>query len=267
CEPGFFGVDCASNCSRKCVDACDLYTGKCVDCARGFAGTHCQDCALHFYGNNCSRKCSPHCIDICNVNTGECTCKTGFYGSMCNECSAGRFGPNCTKHCPTGCKDHLCHVETGQCTSCYGRHIGPLCDDCPDKYYGYMCKYECSTQCMNESCDSLTGTCAKCLNNFDGPQCLIGNRFPLPLISSRPPRHHISSNNIVRIINNGCKKNSSRIGVLHSRVIKSCERGWFGERCMFKCQCLKSLICGRRGECPNNGLCSPGYFGPGCQYC
>ncbi|CAL1544495.1 unnamed protein product, partial [Lymnaea stagnalis] len=50
-----------------------------------------------------------------------------------------------------------------------------------------------------------------------------------------------------------------------SLSVSSCDVGWFGERCQYKCHCTNSS-CDLQGECTNGSKCERGWFGPECQY-
>ncbi|BFZ15409.1 hypothetical protein BsWGS_18449 [Bradybaena similaris] len=49
-------------------------------------------------------------------------------------------------------------------------------------------------------------------------------------------------------------------------AVNVCSSGWFGKGCVFQCHCSATVTCGAEGECPKNGKCLAGYFGPACQY-
>ncbi|CAG5127992.1 unnamed protein product [Candidula unifasciata] len=45
----------------------------------------------------------------------------------------------------------------------------------------------------------------------------------------------------------------------------SCDPGWFGSLCQYKCRCRQNK-CAANGVCTNNASCEGGWFGPACQY-
>ncbi|BFZ15405.1 hypothetical protein BsWGS_18443 [Bradybaena similaris] len=63
-----------------------------------------------------------------------------------------------------------------------------------------------------------------------------------------------------------------RVAVLVCVVLASesdataCPTGWFGESCMYKCNCLNTPTCDVNGECVGRNQCAINFFGPGCQY-
>ncbi|CAL1539558.1 unnamed protein product, partial [Lymnaea stagnalis] len=45
--------------------------------------------------------------------------------------------------------------------------------------------------------------------------------------------------------------------------ILSCDTGWFGSKCQFKCHCESA--CKATGECTGGATCARGWFGLHCQ--
>ncbi|KAK0057053.1 multiple epidermal growth factor-like domains protein 11, partial [Biomphalaria pfeifferi] len=54
------------------------------------------------------------------------------------------------------------------------------------------------------------------------------------------------------------------IAFLLYRVL-SCDVGWFGTKCQYKCHCTGSH-CDPSGKCVENSKCEPGWFGASCQF-
>ena len=75
CTPGFWGVNCESNCQQGCENSCDVISGACDgDCTPGFWGADCHPC---------------RCLDVsevCDVTTGHCEsgCDDRYIGDGCN---------------------------------------------------------------------------------------------------------------------------------------------------------------------------------------
>ncbi|CAL1544215.1 unnamed protein product, partial [Lymnaea stagnalis] len=211
CDPGFYGADCKSKCSRNCSSAghiCDVINGSCFGCNPGV------------YGDKCITPCPPNCKDsVCSIKTGNCfSCKSGFYGSECfipcsnsckeaaceinsgncTKCNSGFYGANCMISCPTNCKNSDCDINSGNCTSCQAGFQGDRCVEviliiitgdinfidcliilaCSNYTHGESCKFICSQNCKSNFtgsrvCDSANGHCLNgCRSGYDGLDCL-----------------------------------------------------------------------------------------------
>ena len=123
CKKGKYGTTCEYTCENTCVD--------CV------SATECTDCMRGRYGSMCQLYCPLGCQDIiCDKTSGKCTegCRNGYYlsgencvqcpvecitcsnDSHCTECSSGFYGSVCERFCHKGCLDHMCHIDTGNCS-------------------------------------------------------------------------------------------------------------------------------------------------------
>uniref|UniRef100_A0A8B9EMM7 Laminin subunit alpha-2 n=1 Tax=Anser cygnoides TaxID=8845 RepID=A0A8B9EMM7_ANSCY len=93
----------------------DMLPGFC-HCKIGFAGEHCDRCALGYVGYpdcqpcNCSLKGSMN-VDPC---VGLCICKEHVEGENCDRCKPGFF--NLQQNNPKGCEECFCSGKTNVCT-------------------------------------------------------------------------------------------------------------------------------------------------------
>ncbi|NXO52653.1 LAMA2 protein, partial [Aramus guarauna] len=93
----------------------DMLPGFC-HCKTGYAGEHCNRCALGYIGYpeclpcNCSLKGSVN-VDPC---IGPCICKEHVEGRDCDRCKLGFF--NLQQNNPKGCEECFCSGKTNVCT-------------------------------------------------------------------------------------------------------------------------------------------------------
>lgn len=133
--PGRYGTICQSYCPLGCKNIiCDKDSGSCID-----------GCRREFYaiGENCN-PCPERC-SACSDSSHCTSCKPGFYGSSCQWT------------CQQGCKNQVCHKDTGYCTEgCIGGYYF--------KDYCLRCPIMCET-CIDH------GNCTACKAGYWGPQC------------------------------------------------------------------------------------------------
>ena len=123
CVQGRYGNTCENICDNTCIDC--VSSTQCIGCIPGRFGARCEiTCPLACKDITCeqiSGKCMEGCRagyflseDVCMQCPDDCTkCLNSSY---CIECEPGRYGSVCEQLCHEGCKDHLCHIETGNCT-------------------------------------------------------------------------------------------------------------------------------------------------------
>ena len=99
CDKGFYGADCADECSCANGIRCDPGTGSCL-CGLGVRGADCdRPCTPGQYGPGCVHACECQNDAVCDPVTGCCECTPGWYGKNCDmgELSWFTYQAN-TKH-------------------------------------------------------------------------------------------------------------------------------------------------------------------------
>ncbi|KAI2649791.1 Laminin subunit beta-2 [Labeo rohita] len=159
-------------------------------CAHGYAGPRCDQCAPGFYGDpgqpggmcrpcECNGNIDRQDPESCDSRTGQCLrCLYNTDGHSCSECKPGYYGNalaqdcrrkySCT--CVTAgtledyCTDGVCHCDkqTGQCP-CKPNIIGHNCDQCAPNHWNF------GSDCGCEPCE-----CAQ--PNALSTHCNMGGR-------------------------------------------------------------------------------------------
>ncbi|KAF2072712.1 hypothetical protein CYY_005972 [Polysphondylium violaceum] len=152
----------------SCSDNGYFADGEC-QCAAGYQGDTCYNCAPGYINTNPSSMGSPICytnqcqqdscgckrgtgedgvcapLGVCKVNSdsglAQCTCSPNYNGTSCNRCANGYVNyPDCTPNftCGEGCGKGTCDSTTGQC-SCPSNFVGDNCQSCATGYSGKDC--------------------------------------------------------------------------------------------------------------------------------
>uniref|UniRef100_A0AC34QSC3 Laminin subunit alpha-2 n=1 Tax=Panagrolaimus sp. JU765 TaxID=591449 RepID=A0AC34QSC3_9BILA len=256
-------------------DACDPFTGNCLDCKHNTTGPRCEQCLPGHYGNpllgdelgsckpcacpNIENNHSPQCTlsqlvleDAARANQDEyvCTaCEQGYDGNKCEICADGYFGDPATGTCQQcSCNGNIdlaaignCDRVTGECLRCIGHTTGESCERCEDNHWGSALDKTCKpcgchhVGSTSLQCSNSTGLC-DCHENYIGDRC----------DSCKPGHGDIEANcpecdcDQVGSIGTSCNQISGQC---------NCKAGIYGKRC---------------------DMCFPGYFNftdQGCSFC
>ncbi|GFN80258.1 multiple epidermal growth factor-like domains 10, partial [Plakobranchus ocellatus] len=265
CSFGTYGPSCERKCNSHCSgpnNNCNPIDGRCEQgCDAGYQPPLCDAiCSFGTYGPSCERKCSSHCSgpnNNCNPIDGRCEqgCDAGYQPPLCDAiCSFGTYGPSCERKCSSHCSgpNNNCNPFDGKCE--HGCDVGyqpPFCDQiCSFGTYGPSCERKCSSHCSgpNNNCDPFDGRCERgCDAGYQPPLC--------------DAAIHSKEYEVGYPIDEATGGNSRPYGPL-----KDCRiRGWFGNKCQYKCHCASQRYCdATTGACPNE--CETGWFGFACQY-
>ncbi|XP_070191904.1 scavenger receptor class F member 1-like [Littorina saxatilis] len=140
CKDGFYGLDCSSPCDKNCDEGCNMTSGFCTRCKKGFWGPelchyncsahcagptcqrddgNCEVCREGFYGPDCSSACHQNCVGGCDKINGHCT-----------RCKAGKYGSDCLMDCGNCRGDTACNATSGVCPGgCAPGWTKPLCTE------------------------------------------------------------------------------------------------------------------------------------------
>ncbi|XP_070191771.1 uncharacterized protein [Littorina saxatilis] len=107
CKEGFYGLDCSSPCDKNCDEGCNMTSGFCTRCKKGFWGPEL-----------CHHNCSAHCAGpTCQRDDGNC-----------EECQPGFYGEGCSRACGYCQVNTTCHHQDGHCLAgCVSGFAEPLC--------------------------------------------------------------------------------------------------------------------------------------------
>ncbi|XP_070184126.1 uncharacterized protein [Littorina saxatilis] len=107
CKEGFYGLDCSSPCDKNCDEGCNMTSGFCTHCKKGFWGPEL-----------CHQTCSTHCAGpACQRDDGNC-----------EECQPGFYGEGCSRACGYCQVNTTCHHQDGHCLAgCVSGFAEPLC--------------------------------------------------------------------------------------------------------------------------------------------
>ena len=169
-------------------------------CAEGYAGDLCDECALNFQDNNSDGICEEACthpdlgLDCgdygsCSDASGTavCICDTGYTGANCSDCAPGYHdeGGDCVEDTtcqPNSCNNHgTCDDTSGSpvCT-CDTGYAGATCDQCDIGYQDNdnndTCEPNCATSGLDcgdhGSCSDASGTAfCICDTGYTGATC------------------------------------------------------------------------------------------------
>lgn len=195
CAPGFYGVDCLSECPGGASNAC-FGNGECFDdaggdgsceCVEPWAGVSCQECDDAHWGANCANTC------LGETATGVCndrgTCNSGISGTgVCDVCDTGFHGDACEWSCFDGernggeigvdCGD-VCGVE------CWGNEIKFTAFDVDiRKQFSWSLASSGDTLlagAVGETSDGNNDAGAVYFYDYDGNQYQINERFSPPV--------------------------------------------------------------------------------------
>jgi hypothetical protein len=242
CKSGFYGSQCQYKCAAcgnhgTCFDGIDG-TGTCR-CARGYAGTFCdQECP-----GGASNPCSGHgeCLQ-----SGVCDCHSpvndhgdGYWaGTACSECNPDYLSEHCNVTCPRF-NQQICNGRgtcyNGNCLGC-----APLPTDSASIYCGEIC-HRSGIVCLTFE--------TNCAPGFWGFGC----------VSLCPGADRITGDNSCT----GHGTCSTDSGVCY------CDTGYSGQDCSSVCPVVRignhDYVCNGRGACVNSTCkCNHGYYGPSC---
>ncbi|XP_059148171.1 uncharacterized protein LOC131935669 isoform X2 [Physella acuta] len=140
CPSGFYGYDCAANCSCNTTNTkpqiCFAENGTC-DCLHGWTGS---DCSTDVDECNTS-PCQENSICYNYPGTYKCPCNKGYFESSngCEACDSTHYGNNCKEKCQCiQLNTNLCNSINGSCTcepGWTGVHCETDIDECLNTSY------------------------------------------------------------------------------------------------------------------------------------
>ncbi len=283
---------------------CSQKHGTC-NCAAGWAGDACSECAYGYFGSttSCSQcpgfaedgngrvsVCSDH--GVCNSATGLCACTPpSWTGANCSDCAAGFWGDQCWS-CPRGndggsgnnnavCSGHgTCHdgqAGNGACDcAADGAFLGQACGACAADHWGPSCGAcpvangrVCNDQgtCSGAGTQGGTGEC-QCYTHHTGAACdaCAPNRFG-PSCEACPG---LTADGLACSGHGVCAGAGSKDS---SGGTCTCTGdGWRGADCSEKVPCAGTSQEGADGVCSGHGncvddtcFCANGFAGDDCS--
>jgi hypothetical protein len=180
--------------SGTCNDASGTAT---CECATGYQGITCQECAAGYQDGDGNGTCEPDCATAglvcpdgaCVTTSGvaACACNPGYAGDLCDTCAAGYQDHDDNGTCEPDCATAALGCVHGTCVDTSGT-AGCVCDDgyegvqCAQCEGGYqdndddgVCAPSCAVadlQCLYGTCTDVSGTavCA-CAPEHQGVLC------------------------------------------------------------------------------------------------